>query len=90
VAEAERVAELFRRSLHGDELPADVDLGDLEALTGVSKFPVRIKCALLPWVTLLDAVLAHRQGRAPATVTTEAGGERMDVELEARDRESHA
>lgn len=31
-------------------------LGDLEALQGVRKFPVRIKCAGLPWATLTDAL----------------------------------
>ncbi len=31
-------------------------LGDLEALQGVKKFPVRIKCADLPWTTLADAL----------------------------------
>ena len=34
---------------------ADVPLGDLEALRGVVKFPVRIKCATLAWNTLLQA-----------------------------------
>ena len=34
----------------------DVALGDLEALQGVVKFPVRIKCATLAWNTLLDAM----------------------------------
>ncbi len=33
-----------------------VQLGDLEALQGVVKFPVRIKCAVLAWNTLLDAL----------------------------------
>lgn len=31
-------------------------LGDLEALYGVRKFPVRIKCANLPWTTLVEAI----------------------------------
>jgi nitrogen fixation NifU-like protein len=31
-------------------------LGDLEALQGVKKFPVRIKCADLPWTTLTEAL----------------------------------
>jgi len=40
-----------------DELgTADVKLGDLEALQGVVKFPVRIKCATLAWNTLLQAM----------------------------------
>ena len=37
-------------------------LGDLEALQGVRKFPVRIKCADLPWTTLEDAL---EQATAP-------------------------
>jgi nitrogen fixation protein NifU and related proteins len=35
---------------------ADVKLGDLEALRGVVKFPVRIKCATLSWNTLAQAI----------------------------------
>ncbi len=35
---------------------ADVKLGDLEALRGVVKFPVRIKCATLSWNTLVQAL----------------------------------
>lgn len=35
---------------------APVDLGDLDALRGVVKFPVRIKCATLAWHTLIDAL----------------------------------
>jgi len=43
--------------MQGDESAAkDKSLGDLRALAGVSKFPVRIKCALLPWNALTDAV----------------------------------
>ncbi|MGB3736281.1 MAG: SUF system NifU family Fe-S cluster assembly protein [Ilumatobacter sp.] len=37
---------------------ADVDLGELEALQGVVKFPVRIKCAVLSWNTLANAIVA--------------------------------
>ncbi len=35
---------------------AEVKLGDLEALRGVVKFPVRIKCATLSWNTLLEGL----------------------------------
>jgi nitrogen fixation NifU-like protein len=35
---------------------AEVKLGDLEALQGVVKFPVRIKCAVLAWNTLVEAL----------------------------------
>ncbi len=41
----------------GDDGGADdVKLGDLEALRGVVKFPVRIKCATLSWNTLVQAL----------------------------------
>ncbi len=68
----ERLSEVFRRMIHGEDPPPDLEMGDLEALHGVAKFPVRVKCALLPWVTLLDAVLAREEGRTPPVATTEA------------------
>lgn len=37
------------------EVLEEVDLGDLEALQGVVKFPTRIKCATLSWNTLTQA-----------------------------------
>ena len=40
----------------GDDDLADVKLGDLEALRGVVKFPVRIKCATLAWNTLAQGL----------------------------------
>ena len=40
----------------GADALADVKLGDLEALRGVVKFPVRIKCATLAWNTLAQAI----------------------------------
>jgi len=72
VAGAEDTAETFRRLMHGEPPPTGVDLGDLELLEGVQRFPVRVKCALLPWMTLRDALAAHREG-IPAAVTTTEG-----------------
>jgi len=45
----------------------DGDLGKLSALAGVHRFPVRIKCAILPW----HAVAAAVEGRGE-TVSTES------------------
>jgi nitrogen fixation NifU-like protein len=39
-----------------DAIDSDVKLGDLEALQGVVKFPVRIKCATLSWNTLAQGL----------------------------------
>jgi nitrogen fixation NifU-like protein len=52
---------IHEQSLDGEDAVAqepdpDVKLGDLEALRGVVKFPVRIKCATLSWNTLLQAL----------------------------------
>ncbi|MDH4170390.1 MAG: SUF system NifU family Fe-S cluster assembly protein [Acidimicrobiia bacterium] len=69
VAEAREIIRAFKammsiheHELDGDEVepepapPPDVALGDLEALRGVVKFPVRIKCATLGWNTLEQAI----------------------------------
>jgi nitrogen fixation protein NifU and related proteins len=50
----------------GDGAVAAPALGDLEALQGVVKFPVRIKCATLAWNTLVDALDAADTADAPA------------------------
>jgi nitrogen fixation protein NifU and related proteins len=56
VAEAAALQARFTRMMHGDEEAAkDRDLGDLRALAGVSKFPARVKCALLAWNALEEA-----------------------------------
>ena len=61
-----------------DEL-AGVRLGDLEALQGVVKFPVRIKCATLAWNTLtqgLDEIDGLTSSRARNPVPFDAGATR--------------
>ncbi len=62
---AERI-EIFRRILHGEAPPEGMDLGDLEALRGVANFPVRVKCALLPWMTLKEALKERDRKEAGA------------------------
>jgi len=68
---AESTAEAFRAVMHGKPAPGGIDMGDLEALEGVQRFPVRVKCALLPWVTLLDAIKSLRAGRSASESSTE-------------------
>ena len=54
--ESAALAESIKRMMAGEE-EGDVDaLGDLVSLKGVVKYPVRIKCALLGWNTLLEAL----------------------------------
>lgn len=51
VAELRDLAGVVRTMLQTGEEPAE-DVGDLDALRGVAKFPVRVKCALLSWNVL--------------------------------------
>ncbi|CAI8023375.1 Zinc-dependent sulfurtransferase SufU [Geodia barretti] len=55
---ASDVSQLFRDMMQGKPLPpvAMVELGELSALEVVRQYPVRIKCALLPWVALEDGL----------------------------------
>ena len=65
LADAEGLADRFTRMMRGDESASgDRALGDLRALQGVSKFPVRIKCALLGFDALLEAL--KQSGYTPA------------------------
>jgi len=61
--EAMGVAKRFTQMMHGDaEAAKDRTLKDLRALEGVAKFPVRVKCALLGFDALQEAV---KRTRAP-------------------------
>ena len=65
VDEVRNLVRRFKHMMSIEEEGTDTDntpideskpLGDLEALQGVVKFPVRIKCATLAWNTLLDGL----------------------------------
>ena len=56
VAEVRRLIEAVKGMMQGRQPDPAVDLGDVEALEGVRKFPVRVKCALLAWTTLEEAL----------------------------------
>jgi len=49
IEEALALSQIFSDMMQGKEYDDSVDLGDIEALQGVSKFPARIKCATLVW-----------------------------------------
>jgi nitrogen fixation protein NifU and related proteins len=44
------------RSMMRGEPTGNLELGDVDALQGVRKYPVRIKCALLAWTTLEEGL----------------------------------
>ena len=54
----QNTVDLFRKLIRSEELTEEEldELGDISALSGVRKFPVRIKCAMLSWVALEDII----------------------------------
>ena len=70
---AEELAQQFKATmLEGAPVGNGPEWEDLQALEGVKKYPVRIKCALLCWNTLLEGIGAFRKGEKKA-VHTEIG-----------------
>ena len=68
IEEAERMLEAFRALMHAkgaglDEEREDL-LGDAATFVGVGKYPARIKCALLGWMALQDAMIQARKEHA--------------------------
>ena len=59
------VAAFQRMMVDGE--PLDEEFGDIEALAGVRKFPVRVKCASLAWKTLEQALTADESQADPVT-----------------------
>lgn len=56
IAEVQHLIGDFTAMMRGSDDIDPESLGDLEALSGVRKFPVRIKCATLAWHTLDEAL----------------------------------
>ncbi|GED68980.1 iron-sulfur cluster assembly scaffold protein NifU [Brevibacillus reuszeri] len=61
VQEALELAHKFSDLMQGKEIDDSVDLGDIEALSGVAKFPARIKCATLAWKALEQGIKQAEQ-----------------------------
>ncbi|MPZ72956.1 MAG: SUF system NifU family Fe-S cluster assembly protein [Nitriliruptorales bacterium] len=71
LSDADDLAEVFRLMMHGEGLKREDDLLDGVAFQGVAKFPVRVKCALLGWMALKDAIATYRGGSQEHRVTHE-------------------
>lgn len=66
------LAEQFRLMMHGQAPTRMDDLGDGVVFQGVAKFPVRVKCALLGWMALRDALETFQAGESEHRVTYDA------------------
>jgi nitrogen fixation NifU-like protein len=71
LAEVRKIAQIVKEVLKGDKPEEEIDLGDLEALEGVKNFPVRVKCALLAWTTLIDGLESWESKKPKIVSTTE-------------------
>lgn len=76
VAEITHIIGAFRSMLHsrGKDGGSEEILGDAVAMSGVSKYPPRINCAMLAWVALEDALQqlgVNQPGELPPPDTTE-------------------
>ncbi|WKB35149.1 SUF system NifU family Fe-S cluster assembly protein [Terrilactibacillus sp. S3-3] len=54
-----KMAFVFSEMVQGRDYDEDIELGDAEALQGVSQFPARIKCATLAWKAMEKALREH-------------------------------
>jgi nitrogen fixation NifU-like protein len=61
VEEALALSQVFSDMMQGKQIDESLDLGDIEALQGVAKFPARIKCATLAWKALEQGIKQAEQ-----------------------------
>lgn len=71
LTDAEDLAQSFRAMMHGEPVAREDDLLDGIAFSGVARFPVRVKCALLGWMALRDAISTFRDGQESSRVSHE-------------------
>lgn len=62
-AEVQEIGERFKAMMHGADVTLPEEMEDLESLKGVANFPLRVKCALLPWATLEHGLANADAGR---------------------------
>lgn len=84
VLTTDELTEAFRALMHNRGRPIDADrlelLGDAAAFVGVARYPARVKCALLGWMALRDAL-------AKALTTTDDVAVHRDVEHSGTEEE---
>ncbi|WP_407272557.1 Fe-S cluster assembly sulfur transfer protein SufU [Radiobacillus sp. PE A8.2] len=62
VDDALNMSKVFSSMMLGEDIDeSDLELGDIEALQGVSKFPARIKCATLAWKAMEKGVSDQKE-----------------------------
>ena len=67
-AEATEMFRAFHDLVTDERADAPKMLGDLQVMQGVRKFPQRVKCAMLPWRAVEQAL---QQSKGESTISTE-------------------
>lgn len=73
-----KIAATVKALLKGEIDKVDEELGDIDSLAGVRQFPVRVKCALLAWVTLVEGLKKYADGKNEAGQVTLSGSNDHD------------
>ncbi|MBY0359064.1 MAG: SUF system NifU family Fe-S cluster assembly protein [Candidatus Obscuribacterales bacterium] len=76
LAKVQTLIDTFKKMMmeKDSQVTLPEEMEELEVLEGVKKYPVRIKCALLPWNTLLEGLQCSATGAGqakPKVVTSE-------------------
>jgi len=66
VVDAQQTFSIFHKLLTEDDANSPEEMGKLSVFAGVRKYPVRVKCATLPWHTLIAGLEGSQE-----PVTTE-------------------
>ena len=74
ITDALKAINSFKEMMLGDGSSGAEEMGDLEALQGVKKYPVRIKCAVLPWNSLLQGLTDPAVTAGPRAHEHRVGG----------------
>ena len=75
LATAQQLQQHFRAVLTGAQEPDEAMLRKLVILSGVRRYPSRIKCALLGWHALMHALADHAAETTPALAPPEKEGQ---------------
>lgn len=82
IARVQEFVDIFKHMMlnKDEEVTLPEDMEDLEALQGVKRYPVRIKCALLPWNTLIEGLETAKNALSSAEDATTIKGQKVTTE----------
>ena len=83
VAEIKDLYQAFHTLVtSGDTTKLKENMGKLAVFSGVAEFPIRVKCATLPWHALKEALSKEKECISESLISTEVSAEIMIIEQE--------